>query len=62
MICLPSDRFGSAVVTATARWTSSMAPVYDVREDHFEGEKLTSMTGQRSRAVMYAKEVLSAVE
>lgn len=39
-----------------------MAPVYDVRDVPVEDEKLTSMTGQRSRAEMYAKEVLSEVQ
>jgi hypothetical protein len=39
-----------------------MAPVYNVREVPFRGKVLTNMTGQRSRADMYAKEVLSEVE
>ena len=50
------------MVSATARWTSSIAPVYDVREVPLEGKILTNITGQRSRAEMYAKEVLSEVE
>jgi hypothetical protein len=62
MIRLPSDRFGSAAVSATARWTSSMAPVYDVREEASESETRTKMTGQRSLADMYANEVLSDVK
>jgi len=63
MILFPSTRF-SCGASDTARWTSSIAPVYllvRVRENLKEGE-LTMITGQRSLAEMYAKDVLSAVE
>ncbi len=66
MMRLPSVRFGSSTVSETARWTSSMAPVWLKLGIHASGRKvpsvLTTMTGHRSLAEMYAKDVLSEVE
>ena len=61
-IALPSFRLGSWSLATMVRWTSSIAPVLRGQlVSTLWVARLTTMTGQRSRAEMKAKDVLSEV-
>jgi len=58
----PSSRFVGSVVSDTALWTSSIAPVCNVSGAVQQRQVLTMMIGHLSLAEIYANEVLSAVD